>query len=309
MQKVNIPLKQVFFEIVGKCNAKCTYCVTGNGSQTGSFVDIKKFKETINSLYERKIVDSNTNFSLFNWGEPFLHPNFNEIVSFLSERNIKFSLSSNLSVFPKNIDADSFKSLENVIISMPGFSQNSYSKIHGFNFYKILDNINTLSKIIPVEKMLVSYHIYQFNISEIKLAQEYFKEAGIKVFSSFAYFNDYNMALSYLNNSLTQETVKQISKELLLFYVDDLLSQMPENYLCPQFSYMNIDENCNVIHCCAAPKNSKDYLIGEANFINFDKLNNRHKSDICKECYKNKLVYWGHNTSKISTEFIHGILK
>ena len=309
MQKANIPLKQVFFEIVGKCNAKCTYCVTGNGSQTGSFVNIKKFKETINSLYERKIVDSNTNFSLFNWGEPFLHPNFNEIVSFLSDQNIRFSLSSNLSVIPKNIDKDSFKSLENLTISMPGFSQNSYSKIHGFNFYKILENINTLSKIIPTEKMQVAYHLYQFNIAEIRLAQEYFKHSHIKVFSSFAYFNDYNMATNYLNNLLTREEMNQMAKELLLFYVDDLIAKMPPDYLCPQFQYMNIDENCNVIHCCVAPKNSKDYLVGEANSIDINKLNKRYKSAICKECNKTKLVYWAHNTGKISTEFIYGILK
>jgi MoaA/NifB/PqqE/SkfB family radical SAM enzyme len=309
MKEMNIPLKQVFFEITGKCNAKCNYCITGNGTQTGNFVDVEKFKKTINSLYEKKIVDSNTNFSLFNWGEPFLHPQFNEIVTFLSNLNIKFSLSSNLSVIPKNINVDSFKSLESLIISMPGFSQNSYSKIHGFKFDKILDNIKTLSKIIPVEKMKVSYHIYQFNISEIKLAQEYFRHSNIKIFSSFAYFNDYNMATNYLKNSLSPSNMNTISKELLLFYVDDLIKEMPKDYFCPQFEYMNIDENCNVIHCCTAPKNSKDYLVGDANSIDINKLNQRPKSEICKECYETKLVYWAHNTSKISTEFIYGIVK
>ena len=146
MREMNAPLKQVFFEIVGKCNAKCNYCVTGNGTQTGSFVDVEKFKKTINNLYERKIVDFDTNFSLFSWGEPFLHPHFNEIVTFLSNLNIKFSLSSNLSVIPKNINVDSFKSLESLIISMPGFSQNSYSKIHGFKFEKILDPLDNICK-------------------------------------------------------------------------------------------------------------------------------------------------------------------
>lgn len=66
MQEIKFPLKQVFFEIVGKCNAKCTYCITGNGTQTGDFVDVDKFKETITSLFERKIVDFDTNFDLYN---------------------------------------------------------------------------------------------------------------------------------------------------------------------------------------------------------------------------------------------------
>jgi hypothetical protein len=72
---------------------------------------------------------------------------------------------------------------------------------------------------------------------------------------------------------------------------------------------MNIDENCNVIHCCVAPKNSKDYLVGEASTIDTNKLNNRYQSDICRECYATKIVYWAHNTSRISTEFIYGIIK
>lgn len=84
---------------------------------------------------------------------------------------------------------------------------------------------------------------------------------------------------------------------------------MPQDYLCPQFQSMNIDEHCNVIHCCAVPKNSKDYLVGEASSIDINKLDQRHKSEICKECYETKIVYWAHNTSKVSTEFIYGVLK
>ena len=52
---------------------------------------------------------------------------------------------------------------------------------------------------------------------------------------------------------------------------------MPQDYLCPQFQSMNIDEHCNVIHCCAVPKNSKDYLVGEASSIDINKLDQRHK--------------------------------
>ena len=101
-------IKTIFFEIVGKCNAKCTYCITGNGTQSGGIVDLEKFKETIQTLFEKNIADQNTLFYLFNWGEPFLHPKFNEIISSLSQKNIKYYLSSNFSIIPKNISKDSF---------------------------------------------------------------------------------------------------------------------------------------------------------------------------------------------------------
>lgn len=86
---MNTPIKTIFFEIVGKCNAKCTYCITGNGTQSGGIVDLEKFKETIQTLFEKNIADQNTLFYLFNWGEPFLHPKFNEIISFLSQKKYK----------------------------------------------------------------------------------------------------------------------------------------------------------------------------------------------------------------------------
>ena len=38
---MNTPIKTIFFEIVGKCNAKCTYCITGNGTQSGGNVSTK----------------------------------------------------------------------------------------------------------------------------------------------------------------------------------------------------------------------------------------------------------------------------
>ena len=306
---MNTPIKTIFFEIVGKCNAKCTYCITGNGTQSGGIVDLEKFKETIQTLFEKNIADQNTLFYLFNWGEPFLHPKFNEIISFLSEKDIKFYLSSNFSILPKNISKESFKSCQGITISMPGFSQNSYDKIHQFKFNKILENINSILNFIPREKLKVSYHLYQFNITEIKQAQEYFKNLGIKVFSNFAYFNDYYMATNYLQNNLSLEEFKKVSQELLLYYVDDLLKEMPNDYICPQFAMINIDENCNIIQCCVAPSSSKDYLVCNIKDFTIDKHINRKNRDICKECYATKWVYWAHNTGNVSTKFIYGIVK
>jgi MoaA/NifB/PqqE/SkfB family radical SAM enzyme len=306
---MDMPIKRVYFEIVGRCNAKCAYCITGNGSQKGGMVDLEKFKYTIQLLFKKNLVNYDTIFNLYNWGEPFLHPQFNEIISFLSEKNIKFYLSSNLSIIPKNITKDAFSSCQGITISMPGFSQNSYDKIHGFDFHKILSNINQLTNFIQADKLLINYHLYQFNLSEIKIAQEYFKNLGMKIFSSFAYFNDYNMAVKYLTNDFSIEEFRKVTKELYLYYVDDLLKEMPLDYICPQFSQMNIDENCNIVQCCATPANSKDYFVCELKDFTIDKFVNRKEKDICKECYNTKWVYWAHNTTAISTKFIHGIVK
>ena len=149
-----------------------------------------------------------------------MHPEFNEIISWLSNNNIKFYLSSNFSVLPKNINKNGFKTCQGITISMPGFSQASYDKIHGFKFERILQNINKIKNIASATKFIVSYHIYQFNIQEIKEVQKYFKDLSIEIFSNFAYFNDYNMAQKYLQNKFTCEEWNSLSKDMTLHYVD-----------------------------------------------------------------------------------------
>ncbi len=117
------------------------------------------------------------------------------------------------------------------------------------------------------------------------------------------------MATKYLQNNLSIEEFKKVSKELLLYYVDDLLEKMPKDYICPQFTNVTIDENCNVIQCCGTPSSSKDYFVCSTKDFKEDIYQDRRNRDICKECYTTKLVYWAHNTGNISTKFIYGIVK
>ena len=43
----------------------------GMENNGGGIVDLEKFKETIQSLFERNIADLNTTFHLYNWGGTF----------------------------------------------------------------------------------------------------------------------------------------------------------------------------------------------------------------------------------------------
>ena len=77
-----------------------------------------------------------------------------------------------------------------------------------------------------------------------------------------AYLNDYYLAMGYLQSSLSTEQLKDISKDLLLYYVDDMLRDRPAEYRCPQFDMLTINENCDVLTCCAIPKTHPDYRVG-----------------------------------------------
>ena len=201
--------------------------------------------------------------------------------------------------------------LTHLKFSMPGFSQKSYDRIHGFDFKKILENIDLLIESFRDSGFkgtpTIAYHLYQFNIGEIISALEFCSNRNILFSPAFAYINDFNMAMLYLNGNINNELLKKVSQDLLLFYVDDLIKGKPEKYNCPQWTeHLVIDEKCNVLTCCAVPKNNKDYSLGSVFEISADYINSqKSRRGVCEECIKSGLAYWGYN--RPAADFIENI--
>jgi len=290
----------VYFEISGLCNAKCPWCVNGRGnlkSYPSRFIPPQEFRNAINRLFEESLIDSNSLFCLYNYGEPLLHPSLNDILQILVDNKLRYTLSTNASKFIE-LGHNLLENLQHFNISIPGFSQKSYNKIHGFDFEQILKNIDRWINLIGHEKIQVHFHVYQFNLDEIEVASNYFKQRGVKFFPYLAFFADYGLAMSYLNHNLPPKLLENASKELLLFYVDDLISSSPKDYTCPQRSIMTIDEYCNILTCCVISKADPNYSIGSLFSLSKKEIEQKKfNQTICKECMNNGISYWVHNVN------------
>lgn len=308
--------KHINFEISGICNAKCPYCVTGVSNSNKkinsdkninySFIKIENFKKALDYIVDEKILDVKSgSIALYNWGEPFLHPEFDNIIKILNYHNIKFRISSNASKVPNLSSTTSMKNLTYLCFSMSGFSQSSYDKIHGFNFELIKSNIIKTIKMFKNSGYKgitqIFYHIYQFNIDEYEKALNFCKINNINIWPYYAGFNNYEYVKSYLNNSLNYDILKKVSKELILFYVDKLLSERPDNYKCPQFNFLVIDEDCNLLTCCVIPKGYQSYSFGNLFSLSLKEiLELKISQKECLNCQKLHFDYWAGNiqTSK-----------
>lgn len=296
--------KNVYFEISGICNAKCPWCITGiknlKGASDGKFISIEEFERCIKYMLNNKIIGKNSTICLYNWGEPFLHPKLKDIIKILNSYDLRFGLSTNAS-YPIFFSEESIlEKLSFICFSMPGFSQNSYDKIHGFNFQKIKENIKNIVCNFKnngfVGEAYIAFHLYQFNRDEALLAKNFCEELNIKFNSSWAYFNGYSILKSYLDNSMDYHTLKKVSKELELFYIDELLNNKPINYKCPQWEVLTIDEECNVLTCCGVDRGLKDYSIGKISDLSYEDIIRLKKSkNICKECNNLGQSYLWHN--------------
>jgi Zn ribbon nucleic-acid-binding protein len=250
-------------------------------------------------------IGSNSTIGLYSWGEPFLHPNFKDIINYLNTLQLNFLLSTNASKPVYFEDNNALEHLKTITFSMSGFSQESYDRIHGFNFAKIKNNIINIIENFRqcgfTGNAYISYHIYQFNITEIDAATVFAKNNNIGIVPYLAYFNGRDMFERYLKNELEYMELKSAAEELLLGGISKRLAKFNNmdkiNYHCPQFDILTIGEYCNVLICCGysdAYNNAvykKIYDIKNVDEINIWRKNTKE----CKECISLGMADVGNN--------------
>lgn len=287
--------KKVFFEISGVCQARCPHCCTGNRSlrnHPGRFIPVNEFDRGIRYLMETGLADESTCFDLYNWGEPFLHPQLFEILQVLASQRAKYRLSTNAGVYKKLLPALTQK-LSRMTISMPGFSQASYDRVHGLKFDSVVKNIQQFADDLGPSRVRITYLVHQFNLDEIREAYRFFKKLGVRLDCTVAYMNDYNLSRNYLTGSLTEAQCHKMGRDLFLSYVEDLIASRPKDYTCPQFSILAIDEFCQVLTCCAIPKDHSDYSLGSLFSLSSDAIGpGKLSRRVCLECGRLGIDYW-----------------
>lgn len=82
-------------EISGLCNAKCPYCAHTrrlHEGYRGTFMSAAMFQSIIDKLIRKKVINDHYRetdaIDLFNWGEPFLHPDINSILKIVQDHKL-----------------------------------------------------------------------------------------------------------------------------------------------------------------------------------------------------------------------------
>lgn len=286
----------VLYEISGICNARCPFCPTGSkrfAAARSRFIPVPEFLKGITRLYELDFLKNDTQMGLYNWGDPLLHPDLEQIMAVLTDFDQYYSLSSNGSRFvplsPKNLD-----NLAVMRFSLPGFSQASYDRVHGLQFEKVLKNIGNWIDILPGNTVEIVYFLYNFNYSELNAAFDYFSGQDIVFNVKMPFLMDFYEVNAFLMNRLGKERMEEISRYMHLEYVDAIKSRQPGDFLCPLLSsQLVIDEYSNIVRCCAISKMSKYYSLGSLFSLDRDQiLELKSSAAICRGCTRIGTPYW-----------------
>lgn len=125
------------------CNLRCPLCPTGLGT-----LGRERGKMTPQQFYN--LIDQVSPYAytveMYNWGEPFLHPQIFEMISYASSKRIAVRLSSNMNRFSPEMAKKAVQSgLDAVLVSVDGATQEVYEKYRrGGNLERVLENVRSL---------------------------------------------------------------------------------------------------------------------------------------------------------------------
>lgn len=291
---------RIYFEISGVCNGKCPYCLSGlHKREGGALIEPVQFEKALDIICKNHLLSKDGTIGLYNWGEPFLHPRLTELISMLNGRELSYGFSTNASRVPA-IDRAFVRNLRFILFSMPGFSQRSYDRIHGFQFEQILQNIRSIVGRCRDQgfrgSFTISYHVYQFNLEEIFRCEEFAARWDIAFSPVYAILNNWWHINALVDNELNYDLLRQIAEDLFSFEFRKRISAAPKGYECPQYNLLAMDEACNLLLCCQVPPGEAfscgNLLKDEIETM----LHYRQDNSICEECIRKGLSYYFHNS-------------
>jgi radical SAM protein with 4Fe4S-binding SPASM domain len=165
------------------CNLRCPECPSGLRQFTRpiGMLEPTFFKSTIDAVYKELLY-----LTFYFQGEPYLNPNFLEMVKYASEKGIYTSTSTNAHYLNEEQSAKTVESkLDRLIISIDGTTQETYEQYRiGGSLQKVIDGTK---HIIAAKKRLKSktpHIVFQFlvvkpNEHQLNDVQLLAKELGV----------------------------------------------------------------------------------------------------------------------------------
>src|SRR4030067_1408539 len=89
---IEVPLKRIHIELTNICDFNCVFCPKSAMERPYGYMDTKLAKRIIEEIRENKLCDKIT-FHVM--GEPTLHPDFFEILSYAHDKGAKVGLTTN----------------------------------------------------------------------------------------------------------------------------------------------------------------------------------------------------------------------
>lgn len=176
------------------CNLRCPLCPTGLGI-------LGRARGLMKAADFQHVVDQITPWcyllELYNWGEPFLHPDIFEMIRYAHQRRILVRLSSNLNHFNEELARKTVEAgLDAIIVSVDGATEESYQKYRRRG--KLETVLRNLQLLVDAKRashedhpfIVVRMLINRYNEGEVEALREKIMAIGADIFVTGDLFID-----------------------------------------------------------------------------------------------------------------------
>ncbi len=284
-------------EINGACNAKCTFCHSGNiNYNKNKLMSPEMFEKVLNHLKKEQLLTKY--IWLYDRGEPFLHPEFGKILDICKSYNVKARLSTNASKVP-DLTKEQWSTICMLKVSLSGIHQTSYGKIHGLNIKTIMKNVEIIIKQLSLMCYAqLSWHRYQFNHTEEQEARIWAEKLGFIFDAINAEIIEVEKLIGLSDKTLTLNEMEEIN-DLILVEQSPLLTRLMSDtpktneqalknshFSCTQFDQVSVNYDCESLKCCLLSPDSEENRQGNILYQNADEIkrNNYSHMNTCSRC-------------------------
>ena len=198
---------QFDIDVVGSCNLRCPSCPVGNSWEARTSVAYMR-PELMDRIVRKATSECRVSgVYLYNWTEPFLHPDLAGMIRIVQSHDIPCGLSSNLNIVPK-LDAVMEANPHVRKVSLSGFTQDTYGETHRRGDIEVVKRnmaevARTKERTGATTRLVVAFHRYLGNHDDEARMKEYAESLGFEFEPAWAYLMPLEKMLAFADPDAT----------------------------------------------------------------------------------------------------------
>ncbi len=306
----------VSIEPTTSCNLRCPECPSGLRSFTRptGMLDVELFNKTVN-----QVANTASYLLLYFQGEPYLHPEFTQLISYASNKGLYTATSTNAHYLTDENAKKTIESgLDRLVISIDGTTQETYESYRiGGKLSKVIEGTKNIIKWKKKLSSTTPYIVFQFlvvkpnehQIEEVKIlgkelgvdkvafktAQLYDYKHGNELMPTIEKYSRYKKVLNVKHSSSGSKSPDEFEYTLKAKLKNQCWKMWHSTVVTWDGSIVPCCFDKDAEHTQGSLKNTKLSKIWEGDSYNLFRsqlLINRKSINICQNCTEGTKV-WG----------------
>lgn len=269
----------------GLCNYRCIFCALDFLGYEKHFIDPELFFHNVNIMAQNGV----RSIMFAGEGEPLLNPHTPEFVNYTKQKGIDVSLTSNCSLFTKEVTRECMHSFSWVRCSFNAGTEEKYKEIHkckSGDYRKVIDNLGYMVEFKKAKNLATTIGMQMVLVPEnadtVFQAAATAAEIGVDYFSVKP-FSKHPMSICDIDQEFQYRSFLDMGKELAEKYLGKLkivfrshamekLENVRQYSACRALPFWAYIDSQSRVWGCSAHFGEERFICGDLHNESFDQI-------------------------------------